>query len=241
MRQRLTYISAGMAFGATHAEGIFVTGLSPNILAPRVSAIRAKAAEVGRDPQSVKIFATITPIIGRTHEEAESKYEEALKFASAEGGLVFWSGNAGIDLDKFDFDKEITEEDAKSDFRVQSLVSNLSYRGDDVPLWTPRNIGKAVSLGGTGPVVVGTATEVADQFERWMQVADIDGFNVGYVTTPGTFEDVVELLVPELRRRGIYAPKGESGTMRERIYGLGQSMLKDDHPGSQYKYEVYKS
>jgi hypothetical protein len=62
---------------------------------------------------------------------------------------------------------------------------------------------------------------------------------VGYVTSPGSFEDLVDLLVPELRKRGIYGPKGESGTLRERVFGAGQKRLRDDHVGSQYKYENY--
>lgn len=63
---------------------------------------------------------------------------------------------------------------------------------------------------------------------------------MGYVTSPGSFEDLVDLLVPELRKRGIYAPRGESRTLRERVFGPGQNRLRDDHVGSQYKYENYK-
>lgn len=204
-----------------------------------MKALRSKAAEVGRDPQSIKIFATVTPIIGKTHEEAEVKYQTALKHASHEGGLAFWSGNAGIDLGEFDPDTEISEADTKVDGRVHSLVAGLNYRGDDLPKWTPKTIGQQISMGANGPVPVGTAEEVADELERWVDIADLDGFNVGYITTPGTFEEVVELLIPELRRRGRYAPRGESGTMRERIFGEGQSKLRDDHPGRQYRYELY--
>jgi hypothetical protein len=86
---------------------------------------------------------------------------------------------------------------------------------------------------------VGTASFVADFLEEWVQVADLDGFNIGYVQTPGTFEDVVELLVPELRKRGIYSPQNEGGTMRESIYGPGQRRLRDDHVGRTYRHEVY--
>lgn len=230
---------AGIQFGATHSEGIFVSGLSPNILAPRVKALRAKAAEVGRDPNSLKIFAVITPIIGRTKEEAQQKYQQALKYASVEAGLAFYSGNSGIDLSKYDLDVELSPTDVTTDHRVRSLVASLAYHGGDLPPWTPRNIGKQISLGGNGPVPVGTAEEVADVFEHWADTADLDGFNVAYVTTPGTFEDVVNLLVPELRKRGRYAPIGESGTMRERIYGKGQSRLRKDHVGSRYTYDQY--
>lgn len=217
-----------------------ISGLSPHILAPRVSAIRQQAAEAGRDPGSVKIFAVITPVIARTDEEATAKYRKALEFASFEAGLAFFSGNAGIDLAKYDLDAEIRPDDATIDGRVHSLVSSLKYRGDDIPAWTPRNIGKAMAIGGNGPVPVGSAARVADFLEDWVKIADLDGFNVGYVTSPGSFEDVVDLLVPELRRRGLYGYDGLSGdeiTLRERMYGAGQKHLRNDHIGGQYKYK----
>jgi hypothetical protein len=239
--QRMTNndCSAGMTFAATHAEGVFVSAPSPHILAPRVANIRATAAALGRDPQSIKIFAVITPIIGRTEEEAQAKYQEALKYTSTEGGLTFYSGNAGIDLSQYDLDKIITPEDVTVDGRIHSLVNSLKYHGNDLPAWTPRNIGKLISIGGNGPVPVGSVERVADIFEEWMDVADLDGFNVGYVTTPGSFEDLVDLLIPELRRRGRYVPKGEPVTLREKVFGKGQSRLRDDHVGSKYKYENY--
>ncbi|KAJ0413848.1 luciferase-like domain-containing protein [Aspergillus carlsbadensis] len=231
---------AGVAFGAKHAEGIFVSAPSPHILAPRVKAIREAAQGNGRDPRSVKVFAIFTPILGRTLEEARGKYEEALKYASVEGGLAFYSSNIGVDLSKIPLDTEITPSDIHIDARVHSSINTLRYHGADVPRWTPRNIGAAVSIGGNGPVAVGTAQRVADIMEEWMRVADLDGFNIGYVVTPGTFEDVVRLLVPELRRRGVYAPVGEGGTMRERVYGSGQRGVRHDHPASRFRFGVYK-
>ncbi|OJJ61558.1 hypothetical protein ASPSYDRAFT_199404 [Aspergillus sydowii CBS 593.65] len=230
---------AGIAFGSKHAEGVFVSAPSPYILAPRIQIIREEARKAGRDPQSVKVFGIFTPILGRTEEEAEEKYQEALRLASPEAGLAFYSSNIGIDLSKFDLDQEIKPSDVHVDARVHSSINTLYYHGADVPKWTPRNIGKLISIGGNGPLAVGTAERVADIMEEWIRVADLDGFNIGYVWTPGTFEDVVELLVPELRRRGVYAPKGEGGTMRERVYGAGQSRVRDDHPAAQYRYEVY--
>ncbi|KAK1659079.1 putative dibenzothiophene desulfurization enzyme A [Colletotrichum godetiae] len=231
---------AGIDFAAKHAEGIMISGLSPHILAPRVAAIRHKAAESGRDPRSVKIFAVITPIIGRADEEAKAKYRKALEYASFEAGLAFFSGNAGIDLAKYDLDAEIRPDDANIDGRVHSLVSSLKYRGNDIPSWTARNIGKAMAIGGNGPVPVGSAARVADFLEEWVRIADLDGFNVGHVTSPGSFEDLVDLLVPELRRRGLYGHDGLLGdgiTLRERIYGADQRHLRNDHFGSRYKYE----
>jgi len=71
----------------------------------------------------------------------------------------------------------------------------------------------------------------------------VDGFNIGFATTPGSFEDVVNFLVPELQKRGIYPPPSavdqEPMTAREKVYGKGQSNLREDHPGTKWKYDVY--
>src|ERR1700712_4070092 len=78
----------------------------------------------------------------------------------------------------------------------------MESRGDDVLLWMPRSLGKAVELGASGPVPTGAPAEITNGMELWMEIADLDSFNVGHITNPGTWEDVVELLVPELRARG---------------------------------------
>ena len=68
--------------------------------------------------------------------------------------------------------------------------------------WTARELAEEIGIGGRGPVLVGSPTEVADELERWVDEADVDGFDLAYVTTPGTFVDFARLVVPELRRRG---------------------------------------
>ncbi|KAF9737618.1 hypothetical protein PMIN06_003934 [Paraphaeosphaeria minitans] len=232
--------SAGSEFAATHAEAIFVSSHSPKILRPKIDKIRELAQEKGRDPQSIKFFTTFTPIIGRTDGEAQEKYEELKKYVSTIGGLVLVSGWTGIDLSKYPPDHDLTAADATEDNRVRSLLDQFTATSPDVPRWTPRVIAEKASIGGLGPVVVGSPAKVADELERWVREADVDGFNIGYVTTPGSFEDVVELLVPELRRRGIYSEAQRDGlTAREKVYGEGQSGLRSDHVGSRYKYDVY--
>jgi hypothetical protein len=202
--------------------------------------IRTLAQQKGRDPQSIKFFATFTPIIGRTEAEAQAKYEEAKKYASTIGGLVLFSGWTGIDISKIPLDKEITADDSLEEHKVTSILSSFTTTSKDIPKWTPRVVAEKAAIGGLGPVAVGTASVVADALEKWVEEADVDGFNLGYVTTPGTFEDVVDLLVPELQRRGRYPTVFEEGlTAREKVYGRGQSKLRGDHTGSKYKYDVY--
>lgn len=213
---------------------------SPLVLRPKVDKIRKLAKEAGRDPSSVKIFATFTPIIGRTDEEAREKHEEAKKYASTIGGLVLFSGWTGIDISKLPLDEEITAANSLEVHKVTSQLDSFTTTSKDVPKWTPRVVAEKAAIGGLGPVSVGSPSTVADELERWVAEADLDGFNIGYVTTPGTFEDVVDLLIPELQRRGVYPTSFQDGlTAREKVYGSGQSKLRADHTGSAYKYDVY--
>lgn len=232
--------SAGSAFAATHAEAVFVSSHSPAILKPKIATIRDIAQKDGRDPRSIKFFATFTPILGRTDEEAQSKYATAKQYASVIGGLVLFSGWTGIDISKLPIDHEITAEDSLEENKITSLMSAFTTTSKEIPKWTPRVIAEKAAIGGLGPVAVGTPSAVADEMERWVAEADLDGFNVAYVTTPGSFEDVIDLLIPELRRRGVYSEAvADSLTAREKVYGHGQAHLRNDHIGSQYKYDVY--
>jgi hypothetical protein len=71
--------------------------------------------------------------------------------------------------------------------------------------------------------------------ERWVEEADLDGFNLAYTTTPGSFEDFVDLVVPELQRRGRVWDDYEGDTLRESFYGKGQKQLREDHPGKKFR------
>ncbi|KAL0263393.1 hypothetical protein SLS55_002373 [Diplodia seriata] len=232
---------AGSKFAATHAEAIFVSSHSPIPLRPKIDTIRRLAAAEGRDPRSIKVFATFCPIVGRTDGEAQEKLREYRKYASTVGGLVLFSGWTGIDVSTLPLDEDLTPAHSKEANSVKSILATLTATSKDVPKVTPRVVAEKAAIGGLGPVAVGSPATVADEMERWVREADVDGFNLAHVTTPGTFEDVVELLIPELRRRGLYPEKIEDGlTAREKVYGKGQSKLRDDHEGSRYKYDVYQ-
>lgn len=84
---------------------------------------------------------------------------------------------------------------------------------------------------------------VADVMESWVNEADIDGFNIAYVSNPESYEDLVELLVPVLQERGLmwedYTVPG--GTYRENLLGTpGQSGVPDGHPAANFKYETLR-
>lgn len=81
--------------------------------------------------------------------------------------------------------------------------------------------------------------------ERWIRIADVDGFNVGHVIVPQAWEDVIDFLIPVLENRGWLGDHNEysvpGGTLRENLYGTPRnSYVRSSHPASKFKFEVYK-
>lgn len=231
--------TAGRAFASKHAEAIYVGGLVPAQTKGSIASIRADAAANGRDPKSVKFFVGISPIIGRTLEEAKAKYERARASADHVGGLAQFSGYTGIDLSRFPLDEAFELKSAPGDSAIHTFLENFNKTIGNSEPWTPRRLGETMALGGFHPAPVGTPEMVADAFEEWIDEADVDGFNISYVTTPGSQEDVVDLLVPELQRRDLMWDDYEvvGGSLRENLYSApGQKGLRNDHYGHKFKY-----
>lgn len=53
-----------------------------------------------------------------------------------------------------------------------------SKAAPNIPKWTKHTVAKHITLGGLGATTVGTASQIADEFERWVEEADVDGFNI---------------------------------------------------------------
>jgi hypothetical protein len=172
-------------------------------------------------------------------EEAQAKYEVAKENADIVGGLAQFSGYTAIDLARFPLDEVFELKDAPGDTAVYTFLENFNKATGNNEPWTPRKLGETMALGGFHPLPVGTAEVVADEFEKWIDEADVDGFNIAYITTPGSQEDVVELLVPELMKRGLmwtdYPVDG--GSLRENLNEApGQKELSKDHYGHKFKW-----
>ncbi|KAF7562611.1 hypothetical protein G7046_g1515 [Stylonectria norvegica] len=228
---------AGKTFAAQHAEAIFMSAHAPSVCAKNIAEIRQLAKDsYGRDPSKIKVLALVTPILGKTEEEAQAKYEDYKQYASLEGALSLFGGWTGIDLDQYGDDEELRQVESNA---VRSTVDAYARFSPANSKWTKHTVAEHISLGGNGPLIVGTAAQVADGLETWVKEADVDGFNFGYVLFPQSFKDIAELLIPELRARGLfwddYAVPG--GTYRENFYGTaGQKYPPDEHVAASYTW-----
>ncbi|RDW61482.1 dimethyl-sulfide monooxygenase-1 [Coleophoma crateriformis] len=237
--------SAGKNFGAKHAEALFIGGRTPAGVAPFVKEMRAAAVKHGRAASELKFFPQITPILGRTLEEAQAKYEGFKKLADWRGGLVKLSSFLGVDLSQFPVDEPFDFAASGGNSQIHTMFETIKSVTKNLGEGsvTPRRLGEEFAFCGFANMPVGTPEMVADVMEEWANVADIDGFNVAYVSNPGSYEDIVELLVPALQERGLmwkdYAVPG--GTLRENLHERpGMPYMPEEHTAAKYQYEKLK-
>jgi FMN-dependent oxidoreductase (nitrilotriacetate monooxygenase family) len=218
----------GKDFAARHAECVFVAGPTKATLKAYVADIRARARAAGRDPRKLLVYELATIITDETDAKAQAKFEQLKSYSSYHGSLVFMSGWSGIDFGQYAPTDVVKHIDTNA---VQSLVEHLSG-GDRT--WTIDELAKFGGIGGVGPVFVGSPATIADILQQWAEETGVDGFNLAYAITPGTFEDVVGYVVPELQRRGAYPTAYREGTLREKLFGDGP-YLQAPHPGADFR------
>lgn len=223
----------GLKFASENAEAVFVTSPTKEILKATVTKIRDEVEAAGRDRYDVRIYAMQTIITDVDSAAAQEKFEDYKSYADIDGALALISGWMGVDLSTYGPD-DVIGANVKSNAIQSSVATFQKASGDDGNPWTIRQLAEWVGVGGFGPITVGSPTEVADKLIEWVEDTDVDGFNLAYAITPGTFEDIVEFIVPELQARGVYQNEYAEGTLRNKLFGEGDR-VKDSHRAANYR------
>lgn len=218
----------GRRFAAEHAEGVFISAPSPQAVGAYIRDTRAAAAKRGRQPEDIVFSTYLKVITGGTEAEARRKYEDFFEQVSYEGALALLSGWSGIDFGRYDPDQELEYVETNA---VRTLMQMFAKTDTTRRRWTMRDLAKYVGIGGGGPVLVGAPEQIADALQDWIEVG-VDGFNLAYAITPGTFEDFVDGVVPVLQQRGMMQRAYQDGTFREKLFGQGRARLAAPHPAA---------
>jgi FMN-dependent oxidoreductase (nitrilotriacetate monooxygenase family) len=218
----------GRDFAARHAECVFINGPSKKIVGNIVADLRRRAAAIGRDPHDLIIFTMMTVITDTTAKAAADKYQDYLGYVSEEGALALMSGWTGVDFGAMDPDAVLRFTDSTN---AQTSALEAFTTADPDREWTVREIARHAAIGGRGPVIVGSPADVAEEFRGWVEETGIDGFNLAYALTPGSFIDIADLVVPELQERGLFKRDYAQGTFREKLFGRGPR-LPPSHPAA---------
>lgn len=223
--------SRGQKFSGKHAEVVFIGALRPDLTRIITDRIRDRAEENGRGRDEIKVFAMLSIIVDETEEKAKTKYEEYRKYVNLESSQAIIGGWSGVDLSQFDEDEVLNYVKTES---IQSFLTPFTLQAKDKQ-WTRKDIAEHCTIGGMGEVIVGDPQQVADELERWIDEGGLDGINLAYHVSPGSFEDFIEFVVPELQKRGRYRTSYEGETLRESLFGKGQTKVADSHPAAKYR------
>ncbi|MEX3652130.1 LLM class flavin-dependent oxidoreductase [Mycolicibacterium fortuitum] len=221
---------AGREFAARNAELVFVSDPRPEVLRNHIEDIRRRAAAHGRDPLSLKFITSVEIVTDSTDSAAHAKARELADFHDLEGGLVLLSALSGVDWSTYGVDRPIGQFDTDASRSILAAVTDSEARER---LTLRDYVG---GLGGFGgELFVGSAATVADALDTYAQRTGVDGFNIAYHVTPGSFADVATYLIPELRRRGRARELGDPTTLRQRLFGGAEGVLPDGHPGAAFR------
>ena len=207
----------GLQFASRWAELIFTGDPGIDIARAHYADQKAKIAEAGRDPEAVKMLPMAYTVIGESRAHAEEREQLFLnELVHPMSSLTLLSELMNYDFSGLELDAPITDELIESSSGVRGLVKNLrTHIGGETITLADLAGHRATLL--QGPRFVGTAPEVADQMEEWFDTGACDGFVLAATHSPGAYEDVVRLVVPELQRRGVFRDRYTGTTLRDHL------------------------
>ena len=214
--------NAGRQFAAETAEAVFGSSRTIEEARDFYQDVKARAIAAGRLAGHVKILPGVLVTVGRTNQEAREKKALLDGLVHAESGIPNLSIRLGIDASAFDLDAPLPEIPPSNQSQSQRDTLVALARRESL---TVRQL--AQMMGGFGGLeFAGTAGEIADTMQAWLETGAADGFNIMFPTVPAGLDDFVELVVPELQRRGIFRREYEGTTLRDHL-GLPR-------PGNQF-------
>jgi FMN-dependent oxidoreductase (nitrilotriacetate monooxygenase family) len=209
----------GKEYAARFAEAVFTAQQTFDDSKAFYDDVKRRLTRYGRRPEQIKILPGISPILGRTESEARQHEADLNGLINPDYGVQQLSKLLDHDLFSYDLDGPLPEVGTHTEGNQSrfELVTSLARRES----LSIRQLIERLAGGRGHRVFAGTPTQVADEIEHWFTAGAADGFNVMPPTLPAGLTDFVELVVPELQRRGLFRTDYSGTTLREH-YGLAR-------------------
>ena len=193
----------GRGLAAATAEVIFTAHQRLDTAQEFYRDIKARAPGFGRDPAHILIMPGVSPFVGRTEAEAREKYDRLTGLILEEDGIALIKGLTGgtLDLTGHDLDGPLPElAPTEGNQSRQVLIRQIA----DENGFSIRQLYQWVASARGHFTVVGTPVQIADTLQEWFENEGADGFNILPPWLPTGLTDFVDLVIPELQRRGLF-------------------------------------
>ncbi|MGV7215405.1 LLM class flavin-dependent oxidoreductase [Bradyrhizobium sp. UFLA05-112] len=206
----------GQDLAAASADVVFTAQQNLGDAREFYANLKARLQRYDRGEDELIIMPGIFPVIGQTQREAEDRFEMLQSLLHPEVGIPFISRIlGGVDLAGLTLSDRlpsVISETNSSKSRQKLLIESASRESLTIGQMIMRFAGARGHL-----QVVGTATTIADCIEEWISARAADGFNVMPPLLPGSMKEFIDLVVPELQRRGLLPSAIRAGTLREKL------------------------
>lgn len=206
----------GRGLAAATAEVIFTAHQHLETAQEFYRDIKARAAANGRNPDHVLIMPGVSPFVGRTEAEAREKYDRLTSYILEEDGIALLNGLTGGTLDLRGHDPDGPLPPAPPTEGMKSRQALIRQIADENG-FTIRQLYQWVASARGHYTVIGTAGQIADTLQEWFENEAADGFNILPPWLPTALDDFVDLVIPELQRRGLFRTAYEGTTLRENL------------------------
>ena len=207
----------GMDVAARFAEVIFSANLTIESCQKYFREVKTRAADkFGRNPDHLKVMPGLSVYVGRTEEEANEKYDyQNSLMHPVVAREILSTVLGGVDLTPYPFDGPLPDNLPMSN-ASQSTFKYVTELAKEKNM-TMRQIAQVVAGARAKLVIKGSPQQVADMMEQWYVEEAADGFNIMPPYLPGALDDFVELVIPELQRRGLFRTEYVGRTLREHL------------------------
>ncbi|MBI3532101.1 MAG: LLM class flavin-dependent oxidoreductase [Burkholderiales bacterium] len=205
----------GQDLAAATAELVFTAQQTVEEARAFYSSLKGRLAQHGRSPDALKVLPGISPVIGRSEQEAQEKYEQLQSLIDPAVGLGLLSAFlGGFDFSRYPLDGPLPELPQTEGWQSRQELFVALARRDQLSI---RQLYERIASARGHLTVVGTPQSIADQMEHWFSTSAADGFNVLAPTFPHGLSDFAELVIPELQRRGLFRTEYTGRTLREHL------------------------
>ena len=208
----------GRELAARTAEAVFTPQHSLEGAQAFYRDLKGRMAKYGRSPEHLVVMPGLNPIVGRTRREAEEKHRYLQSLIHQDVGLELLSNAlADFDLRPYDLDGPLPE----AAYSVTPKGSTTSFR--NVLSWakeenlTIRQLYQRFAGARGQRTVIGTAADIVDQMQEWFDNRGVDGFLIQPSHLPGGLQDFIDLVIPELRERGLFRTEYNGTTLRDHL------------------------
>ena len=204
----------GRQLAAETAEVVFCSPRNLEAAKELYADIKGRVDKAGRNRDHLKILPAALIVIGDSKEDAQAKRLKVDSFVHYDSAIASLSVALGVDASKFDPDGPLPIDIPETNASKTSQAGVIKLAKDEN--LTVRQL--ASRYGGySGLAFVGTPESIADEWEIWLREEAADGFTVCLPFLPQGLDDVVDRLVPELQKRGIFRKDYEGTTLREHL------------------------